>query len=40
MVRLRAVVPPLIGHTRVSSATKSSLYWQIVAKTVEPNIRC
>jgi hypothetical protein len=22
------------------SATKSSLYWQIVAKTVEPNIRC
>jgi hypothetical protein len=32
------VVPPLIGHTPVSSAAKSSLYWQIVAKTVGPNI--
>src|SRR6266481_4228129 len=26
------LVPPLIGQTRVSSAAKSSLYWQIVAK--------
>jgi hypothetical protein len=36
---MRGDVPPLIGHTTVSSATKSSLCWQILAKTVGPNYR-
>jgi hypothetical protein len=31
-------VQPLIGHTPVSSAAKSSLCWQTLAKTVGPNI--
>jgi hypothetical protein len=30
--------PPLIGHTTVSSAAKSSLCWQTVAKTAGPNM--
>jgi hypothetical protein len=34
---MRGDVPPLIGHTTVSSATKSSLCWQTLAKTAGPN---
>ena len=30
--RIRRGVPPLIGHTSVSSAVKSSLCWQTLAK--------
>jgi hypothetical protein len=30
--RVSVVVPPLIGHTSVSSAVKSSLCWQTLAK--------
>jgi hypothetical protein len=36
--RENGVVPPLIGHTSVGSAVKSSLCWQTLAKRVGPNI--